>query len=77
MEMHSDIIIENPQFRLILGCDCTVKSLLHKASNRECAAGEEEVKLFSVTQERPFHNEVKLTYMNKKTTIQANRVRRE
>ena len=77
MEMHSDIIIENPQFRLILGCDCTVKSLLHKASNRECAAGEEEVKLFSVTQERPFHNEVKLTYMNKKTTFQANRVRRE
>ena len=77
MEISADIILENPHFRLTLGADCLVRSLLHKASGRECAAGAEDIALFSVTQERPFHNEIKLAHMNKKTTFQANRVRRE
>ena len=33
--------------------------------------------LFSLTQQRPFTNEVKLAHMNKLTTYQANRVRVE
>lgn len=77
MTSGSDILLENSQFQLTLGADCTVKSLLHKPTCTECAAFEEDIPLFSVTQERPFHNEVKLAHMNKKTTFQANRVRQE
>lgn len=72
-----DIIIENEHLRLIVGGDCITKSLLHKHTGEECLAVGEEVALFSVTQERPFNNEVKLAHPNKRTTFQANRIRRE
>lgn len=72
-----DIIIENDQLRLVLGGDCITKSLIHKPTGEECLLPGEEIALFSVTQERPFNNEVKLAHPNKRTTFQANRVRRE
>ena len=71
------IILENPQFRLVIGSDCIAKSLVHKKTGQECLDPEEKVALFSVTQPRPFNNEVKLAYPNKRTTFQANRVRQE
>lgn len=75
--MNKDIILENSQLRLTVGPDCIAKSLIHKASGQECLAAGEDVALFSVTQERPFNNEVKLAHPNKRTTFQANRIRRE
>jgi len=75
--MYSEIILENKHFRLTVGSDCVAKSLLHKATGQECLDPYEEIPLFSVTQPRPFNNEVKLAYPNKRTTFQANRVRRE
>ena len=72
-----DIILENSQFRLVIGSDCVAKSLVHKKTGRECLDPEEKVALFSVTQPRPFNNEVKLAYPNKRTVFQANRVRME
>lgn len=72
-----DIIIENEQLQLVVGGDCVTKSLIHKPTGEECLAAGEEIALFSVTQERPFNNEVKLGHPNKRTTFQANRVRRE
>lgn len=73
----SDIIIENEQLRLVVGADCVTKSLLHKPTGEECLAAGEEIALFSVTQERPFNNEIKLAHPNKRTVFQANRIRRE
>lgn len=75
--MNPDIVIENKHFRLLLGADCCPKSLLHKASGQECLDISEDIPLFSVTQPRPFNNEVKLAYPNKRTTFQADRLRRE
>lgn len=75
--MNKDIILENSQLRLTVGPDCIAKSLIHKASGQECLAAGEDAALFSVTQERPFNNEVKLAHPNKRTTFQANRIRRE
>ena len=75
--MNPDIVIENKHFRLILGADCCPKSLLHKTSGQECLDISEDIPLFSVTQPRPFNNEVKVAYPNKRTTFQADRVRRE
>ena len=75
--MKQDIILENRHFQLTIGTDCKAKSLIHKASGQECLISGEESPLFSVTQPRPFNNEVKLAYPNKRTTFQANRIRRK
>ena len=73
----ANIIIENKKFCLTLGTDCIAKSLIHKASGQECLDPSESMSLFSVTQARPYNNEIKLAYPNKRTTYQANRVRRD
>ena len=75
--MHSDIVIENKHFKLVVGSNCHPKSLVHKASGQECLDISEDISLFSVTQPRPYNNELKLAYPNKRTTYQANRIRRE
>ena len=72
-----DIVIENPHFKLIVGSDCIAKSLIYKDSGEECLTGDTKLPLFSVTQERPFNNEIKLAYPCKRTTFQANCLRRE
>ena len=71
------IILENKSFRLTVGEDAIVRSLIVRETNTECLRQGEEIALFSVTQERPFNNEVKLAHPNKRTTCQANRIRRE
>ena len=71
------IIIENEQMRLVVGEDCVSRSLIHKATGEECLVTDEEIALFSLTQERPYNNEVKLAHPNKRTIYQADRVRRE
>ncbi|MDO4740627.1 MAG: hypothetical protein Q4A66_08180 [Eubacteriales bacterium] len=71
------IILENELFRLEIGPDCIARSLTICATGEEMLQQGEEISLFSVTQERPFNNEVKLAYPNKRTTFQANRVRME
>jgi len=72
-----DIVLENNAFRLVISEDCQARSLILKATGEECLMQNEEIALFSVTQDRPFNNEVKLAHPNKRTTFQANRVRRE
>ncbi|MBR4769008.1 MAG: hypothetical protein IK088_08540 [Lachnospiraceae bacterium] len=71
------IILENDAFRLEIGADCIVKSLVVKSTGEECCEPDEEIAFFSVTQDRPFNNEVKLAHPNKRTTYPGNRVRRE
>lgn len=69
-----DIIIENEQVKLIVRSDGTSKSLLFKPDNEECLIQDENIPLFSVTQERPFNNEIKLAHPNKRTTFQADTI---
>lgn len=76
-QTNHDVIIENPLLRLVIGEDCIVKSLIHKATGEECLATDQEISLFSVTQERPYNNEVKLMHPNKRTTFQANHISRD
>lgn len=75
--MAGDILLQNGRFALTIGADCRAKSLVIRATGEECLRQDEDISLFSVTQERPFNNEVKLAHPNKRTTFQANRVRRE
>ena len=71
------IIIENKELCLTLGEDCIAKSLICKATGEECLMQGENMALFSLTEDRPFNNEIKLAHPNKRTVFQANRVRRE
>ena len=73
----ANIILENSVFRLVLGEDAVAKSLVLKGTGEELLAEGNELPFFSVTQERPYNNEVKLKHMNKETTFAANRVRME
>lgn len=74
--MHGQITFENDYFRLTIEEDCTASSLIEKVSGEECLA-ETGVPLFSLTEPRPFNNEIKLGYPNKRTTFNACRVRKE
>ncbi len=77
MHATKDIILENAHFCLTIGADCLVKSLIVKETGEECLMQNEDIALFSVTQERPFNNEVKLAHPNKRTTYEGNALRRE
>ena len=73
----SDVVVENDAFKLVVGDDARAKSLVVKATGEETLDNGEGLPLFSVTQERPFNNEIKLMWPNKRTTYPANRLRRE
>lgn len=77
MTFEKDFIFETDLCRLVVGEDAIVKSLTLKSTGEETLRTDEEIALFSVTQERPYHNEVKLAHPNKRTTYQANRIRLE
>ena len=75
--MSTGIILENDGFRLVIADDCTAQSLICKTTDEECLAEGVSLPLFSVTQLRPFNNEIKLAYPCKRTAFSANRVRLE
>ena len=70
----NDIIIENEQMKLIIGSNGIAKSLLYKPTNEECLVLGENVPVFTVTQERPYNNEIKLAHPNKRTIFFADSV---
>ena len=72
----ADVVVENAKFRLVLGDDARAKSLVVKATGEEMLDLTEDVPAFSVVQERPFNNEVKLVFPHRRTEFRANRVRR-
>jgi hypothetical protein len=77
MAAGTDVIIENEQMRLIIANDGIVKSLVYKPANAECLMQGKKIPVSTLTQERPYQNEVKLAYPTKETTFKANSVRRE
>jgi len=77
MMKNQNIVLENEMFTLTVGRNCIVKSLIIKATGEECLHCGEDISLFSVTQERPFNNEVKLSHPNCRTTYHGNSLRRD
>ncbi len=75
--MNQSILFENDLFRFELGQDACAKSLILKSTGEELLDASERLSMFSVTQERPFNNEVKLSHPNKRTTYPANSVTRD
>lgn len=72
-----DVIIENTEMRLVIGCDGISKSLLHKPTGQECLDAEEELPVCALTQYRPYDNENFLMFPAKPRTFPANKIRRE
>lgn len=73
----ADIVFENSRFVLTVGDDAVAKSLRLKSTGEELLDLRDPTPLFSVTQPRPFNNEIKLAYPNARTTYPANRIRRD
>ena len=65
------IVLETETFTLTLGSDAVARSLVIKETHEEMLVKDAGVPLFSVTQERPFNNEIKLEHPNTKTTYKA------
>lgn len=76
VRMEGDAVaIENARFRLEVGTNAVVRSLVVKATGEELVDPGAAVPLATVTQARPYNNEIKLIHPHRRTTYPANRVR--
>ena len=73
----ADVTVKCDEFTLVIGDDAVPKSLTIKKTGEEMLVPARGRPLFSVTQERPFNNEVKLSYPNSRTVYRAKSVRRD
>lgn len=73
---NTDITIENAQLRLVITSDGTARSLIHKASGEECLIDGVRIPIFSITQDRPYDNEIMLAFPAKSKTFAADTVYR-
>ncbi len=71
------IAVENADLRLLLGGDGQVRSLLHKPSGQECLFAGAGAAAFSITQNRPYNNELQLKYPANPRSFAASSLRRE
>ena len=69
------IKIENAKFALSISDAGYAESLIFKKTGEECLYTGEKTPFFTLTQERPFNNEVKLAYPNKETTFKPKSVK--
>ena len=70
-DLNDSFVLETETFRLTLGKDAIAKSLVIKSNNEEMLVKDSDIPLFTVTQERPFNNEIKLQHPNTRTTYKA------
>ena len=69
------ILIETSDFRLTVGTNAVVKSLVVKATGVETVDASMDVPLCAAVQDRPFNNEIKLIQPNKRTVYPATGLR--
>jgi hypothetical protein len=77
MDKAQDVTIENGLMRLVITSTGMARSLVHKPTGTECLVQDRRVPISTITEPRPYQNEVKLAYPNKKTTFKSNAVRME
>lgn len=68
------IVVENAEMRLVIGSNAKAVSLIHKATGQECLYPGLDMPVFSLTQSRPYDNELQLTYPAKSKTFAADTV---
>ncbi len=72
-----DVTIENQQMKLVISGDGTARSLVCRATGAECLIQGKRIPFSTITEPRPYQNEVKLAYPNKQTTFKSNSVRKD
>jgi hypothetical protein len=77
IENKDDITIENDKMKLVISKEGYSTSLISKTGNREFLMQGKKIPLCTITQERPYQNEIKLAYPTKETTFRSNSIRRE
>ena len=70
------IILQNQIFELVLSAEGKAESLVLKETGKQCLYGE-KLPFFTLTEERPYNNEIKLAHPTKQTTFGASGVRME
>lgn len=73
----ADIILENAEMRLEISPAGAARSLLHKASGQECLVQDADVPMFTVTQDRPYDNEMQLAYPAEVTAFPVIEVKKQ
>lgn len=69
------VVIKNKEFQLVIRTDGIAESLIHLETNEELLNPESDVPAFSVSQLRPYNNELQLAFPARETTFPANSVR--
>lgn len=75
MNQTQDVTIENQRMKLVISRDGIAKSLVYKPTQEECLMPEKKTPISTITEPRPYQNEIKLAYLTKKTTFKSNAVR--
>ncbi len=70
----NDIVLENAEFRLTIGNDAHVVSLIHKSTGQECLQKGVRTPFCALTQYRPYENELQLRFPAKPRTFEADSV---
>ena len=73
----SGIVLENAEMKLVIGEDGQARSLVHKATGQECLVIGANIPMFTVTQYRPYDNELQLAYPAKVTSFPGQTIRKE
>ena len=68
------ITVGNKRFTLTINENGKAQSLVLNKTGKECLCNSENVSLFSLTEERPYSNELKLSHPNRRTTFEANSI---
>ena len=71
------IVLENAEMRLVISPAGFAQSLIHKASGQECLVKNTGTPMFTVTQYRPYDNELQQAYPAKSKDFPVEHVRRE
>jgi hypothetical protein len=71
------IVLENREIRLRISPDGRAESLVHKPSGQECLMPGTSVPMFTLTQDRPYVNELQLRFPAKRKTFPARSVVKE
>jgi hypothetical protein len=72
-----DVILENAEMKLVIGKNGLARSLVHKPTSQECLAQGTDVPVFTVTQYRPYDNELQLAFPAKSKSFTAAFVKHE
>ncbi len=66
---NAQIVIENAQAKLVIGNNGQALSLIHKSTGQECLVKGTGTYVFSLTQDRPYDNELQLAFPAKPKTF--------